>query len=558
MKRILSLRNTSLFSPTKFDVVEFSTMEEARPTKRVRFQEPARDPSDANSLECELLQSHRKFSHPGNPSATSNSMSYPTRSPSALDIYRWTNTDKATAPCFIRDVLSMRECVTEGRGSNFYWLGHIPCRTVLIIGVVVGIEVSERWTMYTVDDSTAVIDCMLRHPPPYGNLNTKAMSTEAILALRKRPLPPPPLPVTAHGYPVEVVGKVVQFHGIRQINAISIKACESTNDQWKHFKTVAELHKSKYAVPKPFEIPVEADSHDLRSPKSSQRPPPQPSSPLTHSAASQPSNFIVPDSTGPPKFLHPSQLRTADLTDDTFLECLHHYLHHASGIVPQLDNGLGILTQDWTLEVSTFPAFTLSYLRRVPELALLANRVVYAEMRRRTDPNAGGGNANRTRKSFTSRFSDHPRVKMKNLFMWAVLQLYEEGSIVLHDTPLALSVFCDSAGSNTASSSAPSDAMLSSALFSCPGVASSMSTISADDGYLSDPPPCEEDEAYVPVTPALLVTPVREIMLARGIKGKSPRVRVEDIARDLKRLDNRWARIDLEDVEEAIQLIELD
>lgn len=32
--------------------------------------------------------------------------------------------------------------------------------------------------------------------------------------------------------------------------------CQSTNDQWKHWKTVVELHKSKYSVPKPFEIPA--------------------------------------------------------------------------------------------------------------------------------------------------------------------------------------------------------------------------------------------------------------------------------------------------------------
>ncbi|KAG2336659.1 hypothetical protein BDR05DRAFT_970944 [Suillus weaverae] len=517
-------------------------MEEARPAKRVRFQEAACDPERADTIE-----------------SSSISMSNQPTAPSEQDIYKWTTTDEARAPCLVRDVLSMRENISQGRNSRFYWLGHIPCLNVVIVGVVVGIEVSERWTMYTVDDSTAVIDCMLRHPLPYAHLNTKGMSTEAIRALRERPLPPPPLPVTANGYTVEVVGKVMQFHGSRQINAISMKACESTNDQWTHVKTVVELHKSKYAVPKPFKIPAKVSLPSLIP---SKRPLCEPSSPLTHSSTSKSSSLLIPGSIGPPKFLHPSRLRTADLTDVIFQEYLRHYLEHASGNRREWNYGEGILTQDRTPEVSTSPAFTLSDLRRVPELALLANRVVYAEMRRRTPPDAGGEKTGQTRKSFISRFSyDHPRLKMKNLFMWAAHQLYEEGSIVLHDRPWALttaSAFCDTAGSTPANSSAPSDAMLSSAIFSCPGADLSKSFISDDDSYLSDPPPCEEDEAYVPVTPALLVAPVRDIMLARGVKGKSPRVRAQDIARELMRSDNRWARIDLEDVEEAIELIVID
>jgi hypothetical protein len=66
-----------------------------------------------------------------------------------------------------------------------------------------------------------VIECVLRHPPPYANVDRKSMSTQEWRALRKIPPPPPPH-VTAVGYPVEVIGKVMQFHGERRLTAISM------------------------------------------------------------------------------------------------------------------------------------------------------------------------------------------------------------------------------------------------------------------------------------------------------------------------------------------------
>jgi hypothetical protein len=47
-------------------------------------------------------------------------------------------------------------------------------------------------------------------------------------------------------------------------------------------------------------------------------------------------------------------------------------------------------------------------------------------------------------------------------------------------------------------------------------------------------------------------------MCARGIRGKSIRVRAEDIARDLKRLDRHWVHIDLQAIEEAIYTVIID
>ncbi|KAG1785183.1 uncharacterized protein HD556DRAFT_1450935 [Suillus plorans] len=516
-------------------------MDKARPIKRVRFQEVVRD--NANTLET-----------------SSNSESNQTSSPSAEDICTWTHKAQATAPCFIRDVYSMRESASTGPRSSFYWLGHVPCRIVHIIGVVVGIDVREKGTLYTVDDSMEVIDCMLRHPGPLAHLDANAKAALWPSGWRPAPAPVsvPPPPATAIGYSVEVIGKVIEFHNQRQINAKSIKACESTNDQWKHAITVVELHKSKYSVPKPFKILVEVDPPSLIPSKCPLR---EPSSPLMHSAASKLSSFVIPGSIDPPQFRHPSQLRTSDLTDKTFQLYLQHYFRHAPGDVPHFDYRQFFLMQ--TPGQSTSPPTMLSHLRWIPELALLANRVVHAEKQRRTPTDAGGEKAAQTRKSFISRFSsDHLRVKMKRLFMWAVLQLYEQGSIVLYDglldapTASVSIVPCDSAITDTASSPAPSVVLLSSTIFSSPDA--TKSEISEDNAYLSDPPYYEEDEAYTSVTAALLVQPVRDIMCTRGIRGKSIRVRAEDIAKDLKRLDRRWARIDLRAVEEAIDTIVID
>lgn len=66
---------------------------------------------------------------------------------------------------------------------------------------------------------------MLRHPQPFDKMNEKERAA-AWLEWRNLPqkLPPlpPPLPVTAIGYPVEVIGKVIHMHDTRKIAAKSI------------------------------------------------------------------------------------------------------------------------------------------------------------------------------------------------------------------------------------------------------------------------------------------------------------------------------------------------
>jgi len=92
-------------------------------------------------------------------------------------------------------------------------------------------------------------------------------------------------------------------------------------------------------------------------------------------------------------------------------------------------------------------------------------------------------------------------------------------------------------------------------MFSSTSVSSSKFVVSAEDGYLSDPPPYEEEEAYVSVTPALLAGPVREAMRAKGLRGKSAKMGAEEITRCLRRGDERWARVGAWAVEEAMEIV---
>ncbi|KAH7887028.1 hypothetical protein F5I97DRAFT_1095264 [Phlebopus sp. FC_14] len=594
--------------------------------------------------------------------------------PSAQDIWKWSLTKDAIAPCFVRDVLAMRD--SGAKDADFFWLGHIPCRTVLLVAMVVGVQVYENRTLYTVDDGTAVIDCILRHAV-LPKSTTTSSGKHATRSPPKRSrvegnsaetfvLEPPP-PMTEPGYPVRVLGKVIRYYESRQIFAESIDPCISSLDEITHWRCVIGLHKSKYSLETPFVIPplqtsvsdstgytaVEEDASlfscrnnfpgtraeeaytlpapppcrppqeqtrkkDRSSPNAIQHPhirarpltktrvPPSPTaSSIASSTPSSPSKASSPARGGAGenlkhKLRHPSRLHTRDLTMNTFRLYVKHYMDNAPP-PPELvcstsyqevtsyghDNELKTPTKRRLLvdetdaptprprpscfkspsvvTTSTQPTtlgFTLSHLRRVPELALLAERVVRAETRKREKlererAKAGsemrGGARDGSGKSqippskhqnmpFMSRSDpvkdtaqamvthDPSHRKMKRLFQHAVVKLYEEGSIVLWDGKVReLPSACpetdhngyDDGESNglwkTGNSTVFSSGS-SSVLFSTSASASLFSAYHAsyqpnrgeedDTAYLSDPPPNEE--SYVPLTPAVLAPYVKE------------------------------------------------
>lgn len=175
--------------------------------------------------------------------------------PTSTDILRWTFTRAAIASCFVKDVFEMKESGTKGKHSllrafgptldcrsdmEYFWLGCIPCRTVRLVGVVVGVQVWEKRTVYTIDDGTAVVDCALAHAqvPPASPVKPKSKSatsskdmtksagssfadylpssrkvpplsaTTNVKSINAEP-PPPPKPAVSVGQIARIVGRVV-------------------------------------------------------------------------------------------------------------------------------------------------------------------------------------------------------------------------------------------------------------------------------------------------------------------------------------------------------------
>ncbi|KAG0698113.1 hypothetical protein DFH29DRAFT_878242 [Suillus ampliporus] len=120
-------------------------------------------------------------------------------------------------------------------------------------------------------------------------------------------------------------------------------------------------------------------------------------------------------------------------------------------------------------------------------------------------------------------------------------------TLAVHGQPRMTTSCCDVATSfSTAYNSLVTTA--NSMMFSSPGVSSSKSSMPEEDTYLSGSLLYKEDKAYVSVTLVLLAGPVQELIHAKGIRGKSTKVRVEKITRDLRRLNA---------IEEAVESIAL-
>lgn len=243
--------------------------------------------------------------------------------------------------------------------------------------------------------------------------------------------------------------------------------------------------------------------------------------------------------------------------------------------------------------------FQLSHLRRVPELALLARRVVEAEAKRRGREEkkrlqaADGSEAARKKGKLPAHNpysgSSKPIVpgslsaagkegegigpKMKRLFRFAIRQLHDEGSIVLWygacrrirgDYRGIPRLSFDAGGSIEAKSSCLW--RLSSTSTSIDSTRSSISTSLTqdnDEGELSDPPP--DEEAYVSLTPTFLLDiverTIRETVSrppqslfrqrkASRLPGPTP----EEILKALQSSDGRWDRVGVWAIKDSLEV----
>jgi hypothetical protein len=234
---------------------------------------------------------------------------------------------------------------------------------------------------------------------------------------------------------------------------------------------------------------------------------------------------------------------------------------------------------------------TLSFLLRVPELASLASRVVQAEVRRRekakakakASPSATAtgvspdpaGRAGKRRAPPASSEGSVPKVK--RLFLWAICQLYHEGSIILWDGPvlpllepdtvLDSSVLYRMSQLDTTTSGRSSSA---SSRLVLAGHHDQLADYMED---LSDPP--SDEEAYASLSTAYLATQVElairsltalqtrqnreteSAFLGPAVSRRRllplPGPTKEDITTHLNRGDDRWTRINGWAVQEALE-----
>ncbi|OCH89651.1 hypothetical protein OBBRIDRAFT_819654 [Obba rivulosa] len=213
--------------------------------------------------------------------------------PSNADIWRWTLNRDAVAKCFVRDAMEMKESGTHD--AEFFWLGRVPCRTVHLVGLLVGVLVQEKRIVYSLDDGTAVIDCIRKHTPafngptkplssksskppssrrPYGISSSSKSSTHgssSTSSSKYAHLPiagpsmssgvsptkygrsscltestVPPKPVAWVGASVRVIGRVMKRFEDRVLMVDEIEPCLSANDEPAHWLTVLDLHRDHY------------------------------------------------------------------------------------------------------------------------------------------------------------------------------------------------------------------------------------------------------------------------------------------------------------------------
>jgi hypothetical protein len=351
----------------------------------------------------------------------------------------------------------------------------------------------------------------------------------------------------------------------------SAERCRSSNAEVAHWSSVLQLHQTDYfpkkSVPftilKPTLVPISTfippptgpPTVTPQTPTSRSRvtrvDPMYTSSTLYSSAPSSPirspTRSVVAE-VSLVKISHPSRVRPDNLTDLTFRIHLKHYMEHSSSFMsndghtqhdpeqlllmtPTRPRRNGYPSTSLGLDQTPRPTrsqtgagdgasekccgFTLSHLRRVPELAMLAKRVVKAEASRRA--------AQPSSTSSTPRISrKHSAQKVKQLFSSTLIKLHQEGLVVLWDgpawplTPEAAHSAEVSTGlwKDPSSKSSQSRVDKSSASNVSAGLhkldISSVSTRKDDNSELSDPG--QDETSYIPVSATILCADVENII----------------------------------------------
>lgn len=215
--------------------------------------------------------------------------------------------------------------------------------------------------------------------------------------------------------------------------------------------------------------------------------------------------------------------------------------------------------------------YTLSFLRRVPELSLLASNVVQAVGRRRMREEKqklkeAGTIPSRSEKSRILSLSaippDKAARKRKRLYEWAINQLHQDGCIVLWDGPVrpcpeTLVMDTSRLWKTNTSSICVDDSNFFSTTVGSTSNSSAVPNVSVGDGSLSDPD--ANEEAYITLTSDYLAGFVEKAigtLVDHYEKSGKPYhgATKEGILSVLKK-DDRWRYVGIWHVEDALDLL---
>lgn len=250
------------------------------------------------------------------------------------------------------------------------------------------------------------------------------------------------------------------------------------------------------------------------------------------------------------------------------------HLHHSVGSTPKPSSKANSRFRPAKSLDLKQEGFTLSYLRRVPELSLLASRVVQAV-------------ANRTQREERKRLSElgvissskHPNSsstavvppdqfarKKKRLFQWAIIQLLKEGCIVLWDGPVRQCsdseiIVVSEASRLWKTKSTGTSTNADSTLFSNESASLNNPFTDGDPltGYLSDPQ--SNEESYITLTPSYLAPHVEDavrVLVQYYIqKGKPYAGATKEGILSVLRKDDRWKHVGAWSIQDALNALKL-
>ena len=239
--------------------------------------------------------------------------------------------------------------------------------------------------------------------------------------------------------------------------------------------------------------------------------------------------------------------------------------------------GVGPCQHTDTRHEHTADAFTLSYLRRVPELAELARRIARNNRKRKTRDEkekeklkmtSSPRRSTRTSTKVDTKAAD---AKMaKRLFIMTLRLLYDEGSIVFSDGRGKRKWDAKEAGwlqdredeiwkvrREDDTRADITRTTVGSTFITSMTIGNGTLQTQADDPELSEPD--ADEEGYIPVTPPILVQPIlgaiRSVVLRKGKIAQGGATAAEVLETLRGRIDERWARISDWAIENALEMM---